>query len=109
MENSANEYGERTPQPTHYQRMIDKTLSQIDEDTEEDGFSQLRSQATPATPIQYIEQTVDDISPVQYQLSGGRIASKSDHIHYNLSQQLSGSYKKTRNAAGGGGTNHGMP
>ena len=35
--------------------MIDKTLSQIDEDTEEDGFSQLRSQATPATPIQYIE------------------------------------------------------
>lgn len=90
MSSSHNEYGgERTPQPTHYQRMIDKTLSQIDEEAEEDGYSHnLRSQATPVTPIQYIDRSQDDIiSPVQYLgASAGRIATRSDHIHYNLTQ-----------------------
>ena len=33
-----NAYGERTPQPAHY-RMIDKSLSQIDEEAEEDAYS----------------------------------------------------------------------
>ena len=35
--------------------MIDKSLSQIDEEADEDAYSALRSQATPATPIHYID------------------------------------------------------
>lgn len=53
----------------------------------------MMSQQTPVTPIQYIDQSVDDISPVQYlNVSGGVPRTRSDHIHYNLTQQLTGSY-----------------
>ena len=48
-----------------------------------------------------IDQSVDDISPVQYlNVSGGVPRTRSDHIHYNLTQQLTGSYQKTRNTYG---------
>lgn len=84
--------------------MVDKSLSQIDEEAEEDGYSRgLMSQMTPVTPIQYqyIDQSADDISPVHYlNVSGsGPGRTRSDHIHDNLTRQLTGSYKKTRNAA----------
>ena len=50
-----NTYGEQTPLPLHY-RLIDKSLSQIDEDAEEDLYSHnMMSQQTPVTPIQYID------------------------------------------------------
>ena len=51
---SSSAYGEQTPQPY---RIVDKSLSQIDEEAEEDGYSHkfMMSQMTPVTPIQYID------------------------------------------------------
>lgn len=56
-----------------------------------------------------MDQSADDISPIQYLgTSGGKTRNKSDHIHYNLSQQLTGSYQKTRNLVGANASSSGF-
>lgn len=64
------------------------------------------------TPIQQIDQSVDDISPVQYLNMSGGARARSEFIHQNLTQQLNSSYQKTRNAvpsSQGGSFNHKLP